>query len=95
MELLYIINKIIPEFELYPDEIADQSLVEAEDMAYEISCNEKTSICENISICGKGSCDSCSTTWSCFPVNPMKTWNDMTIDEKDIIRTQYPKWVGL
>ena len=87
-------NETNPEFELYPDEIADPSLVEAESMACEVPCNEEPPVCENLAFCGEGGCDGCSSTWTCFPVNPKKTWEDMTIEEQDIIRTHYPQWVG-
>lgn len=87
-------NEIKFDLGLYPDEIADPSLVEAESMACEVPTTEEPPLCENFAFCGGDDCDGCSSTWTCFPVNPMKTWDDMTIEEQNIIRTHYPEWVG-
>ena len=80
---------------LYPDDIADPSLGEAELKACEVPCNEEPPLCEGVGFCDKDGCVGCSATWTCFPVRPWLTWEQMSDEEQEFIRVHYPAWVGV
>ena len=80
---------------LYPDKIADPSLVEAENAVCEVPTEEEPPLCEGVGFCDQDDCIGCSATWTCFPINPMKTWKDMNEEEREFIKTHYPAWVGV
>jgi hypothetical protein len=87
-------NEIKLEFGLYPDEIADPSLVEAESMACEVPTTVESPLCDGVGFCDQDGCVGCSSTWSCFPIDPRKSWNELNIEQQEFIRTHYPEWVG-
>jgi len=88
-------NEIKFEFGLYPDEIADPSLIEAENMVCEVPDTEEPSFCDCYDFCGGDGCIGCSSTWDCFPIDPAKTWDELTIEQKEFVQTHYPEWVGI
>jgi len=88
-------NEFNLEFGMYPDEITDPSLVEAESMACEVPTTKEPPLCDGVGFCDQDGCVGCSSTWDRFPIDPRKSWDELSIEQKEFVRVHYPVWVGV
>lgn len=44
-------------------------------------------VCDGVGFCDGDGCEGCSATWTYFPINPTKSWNELTHDEQEYIRS--------